>query len=56
MGGKAAAGSDVILVDDAEGAEAHVSGVVVVGEGEGVVGFEPAVVGVATFSGTANGE
>lgn len=56
VGGETAAGSDVVFVDDAKAAEAHVSGVVVVGEGEGVMGFEPAMVGVATFSRAADGE
>lgn len=56
MGGEAAAGGDVVLVDDAEAAEAHVRGVVVVGKGEGVAGLEPAVVGVAALGGAADDE
>jgi len=48
---EAAAGSDDVVVDDAQGAEAHPGGVVVVGEAEGEVGVEPAVVGVAAFFG-----
>ena len=43
-----------VLVDDPEGPEAHVLGVVVVGEGEGVVAVEPAVVGVAPLVALAN--
>jgi len=46
---EAALGGDGVLVDDAEGAEAHVGGGIVVGEAEGEVGVEPAVVGVAAF-------
>lgn len=40
---------DEVLVDDAEGAETHVRGIVVLGEGEGEVGVEPTVVGMAAF-------
>ena len=56
VSGEAAAGSDVVFVDDAQATEAHVGGVVVIGEGEGVMGFEPAMVGVAAFGGAADGE
>lgn len=56
VSGEAAAGSDAVFVDDAQAAEAHVGGVVVIGEGEGVMGFEPAMVGVAAFGGAADGE
>lgn len=56
VGGEAAAGGDVVFVDDAQAAEAHVGGVVVIGEGEGMMGLEPAMVGVAAFGGAADGE
>jgi hypothetical protein len=36
-----------VLIDHEERLEAHMAGVVVAGEGEGVVGIEPAVIGVA---------
>jgi ribosomal protein S5 len=39
-----------VVVQHAQGPEAHVPPVVVVGEREGVVGVEPAVVGVAAVS------
>ena len=48
-------GRDAVVVDDAQGAEAHVRGVVVVGERERVVRVEPAVVGVAALGGGAKG-
>ena len=47
-------GCDAVLVDDPQGPEPHVLGVVVVGEGEGVVAVEPAVVGVAPLVALAN--
>ena len=50
VGAEALAGRDAVVVDHAQRAEAHVLGVVVVGEREGVVGVEPAVVGVARAS------
>jgi hypothetical protein len=53
---EALAGSDAIFIDDPQRAEAHVGGVVVVGEREGVVAVEPAVVGVAALAGSANGD
>jgi hypothetical protein len=43
-----------VLVDDAQRPEAHVLGVVVVGEGEAVEGVEPPVLGVAPFVGAAD--
>ncbi len=46
-----AAALHAILVDDPERAEAHVRGVVVAREGEGVRGVEPAVVEVAALGG-----
>src|SRR5262249_12420707 len=51
MGAEARAGLYAVLVDDAQGAVAHVTRVVVVGEGKAVVGIEPAVIGVATLGG-----
>jgi hypothetical protein len=56
VGGEAGAGGDAVFVDDAERAEAHVGGVVVVAEAEGMEGAEPAVVGVAAVGGFAKGE
>src|SRR5205085_9449506 len=44
---EAAARLHPVLVDHPQRPEAHVGRVVVVGEGEGVVGVQPAVVGVA---------
>lgn len=44
--GEAGGGRDAVFVQDAQGAEVLVGGVVVLGEGEGVVAVEPAVVGV----------
>lgn len=44
---KACAALHAVFVYHAEGAEGFVRGVVVGGEGEGVEGVEPAVVGVA---------
>lgn len=49
-------GGDGVFVDDAEGAEAHVVGVPVLAEGEGVVGVEPAVVEVAAIGGSSDGD
>ncbi|MCY1365470.1 hypothetical protein D9M69_523160 [compost metagenome] len=51
---EAAAGGDAVVVDHAQRAEAHVSRVVVVGEGKGVKRIEPAMVGVASFGSAAN--
>ena len=51
MGAEAGAGGDAVLVDDAQAAEAHVVGIVIVGETEAMPGIEPAVVGVASFDG-----
>ena len=47
---KPSPGCDAVLVDHAQRAEAHVLRVVVVGEGEGVIAVEPAVVEVAAGS------
>lgn len=46
--GEATCGRDDIFVDDAERTEAHVLWIAVVGEAEGVVGVEPAVIEVAS--------
>jgi hypothetical protein len=43
MKAETAAGRDAVFVDDAKAAEAHLFGVVVVGEGERVVRVEPAM-------------
>jgi hypothetical protein len=49
VGAEAAAGLHPVLVDDPELAEPHEAGVMVAGEGEGVVRVEPAVVGVSSL-------
>ena len=54
VGAEALAGSDLVIVDHAEGAKAAVVGVVVSGEGKGVVGIKPAVVGMEAVLGPAN--
>ena len=45
-----------VFVEDAQGAEIRVAWVVVGGEGEGVVGVEPAVIGVAARAGGVEGD
>ena len=49
MRAEALPGRDAVVIDDAQGAEAHVRRIVVVGEGEGVMRLQPAVIGVAAF-------
>lgn len=49
VGAEAGAGHDDVVVDDPEGAEAHVFGVIIAAEGEGVFGIEPADAGEATI-------
>lgn len=56
VGVEAAGAGDVVFVDYAERAEGHVLGGVVVCEGEGVIGAQPAVVGVAARGGEAGDE
>src|ERR1017187_1231484 len=46
--------ADAVLVDHAEGSEAHVFGVVVAGEGKGVGSVQPAVIGMAALVAFAN--
>ena len=53
---EAGLGGDTVFVQDAEGAERHGCGIVVVCEGEGVVGIEPAMVGMTTGGGAAGGD
>ena len=43
-----------VVVDDPQGAKAHVGGVVVIAEGKRVIGVEPAVVEVASLGSLAN--
>ncbi len=45
VGAEAHACGDMVFIDDPQGAEVHMSGVVIVRKGEAVLGFEPAVVG-----------
>ena len=51
VGAEALSGCDLVIVDNAEGAKTPVVGMVVSGEGKGVVGIEPAVVGMETVVG-----
>ncbi len=44
---EAGVGGDLVVVPDAKRAPAHALGIVVVGEGEVVLGLQPAVVGAA---------
>jgi len=50
------AGSDAILVHDAERTEVVVGRVVIVAKGKGVVGVEPAMVEMATLGGESRDE
>jgi hypothetical protein len=56
MRGKACASSDDVLIDHTQAAEAHVRRIIVIGEGEGVVAIQPAVIGMAALVGFAKGE
>ena len=56
VSGKSTAPGDDIVIDDAQTAESHVGGVVVIGEGKGEPALEPAVVGVAAVRGFAEGD
>ncbi|MNT22915.1 hypothetical protein D3C72_1583170 [compost metagenome] len=56
VGAEALAGRDAVLVDHPQHREAHVGGIVVVGEREGVVGVEPAVIGMAALVAGAKGQ
>ena len=47
-------GLHAVIVDDPQGAKAHVGGIVVVAKGKRVVGVEPAVVEVAPLGSLAN--
>lgn len=55
VSGEAAAGRNLVLIDDAEATEAHVRGVVIAGEAEGVFAFEPAMIGKAALCGFTDG-
>ena len=46
--------ADAVFVDDAQGAEAHVPGIVIGREGKGMGGVQPAVIGVAALVAVAN--
>ena len=50
---KSVQGSHAVFVKNTQGAELLEGWVVVLGEGEGVVAVQPAVIGVATVRGTA---
>ena len=56
VGAEALPGRDAVLVDHAQRAEAHVRGVVVVGERERVERAQPAVVGMAALAGATDRE
>src|SRR5258708_4435932 len=47
---------DPVLVDDAQRAEAHVLGIVIVAEREGVAAVEPSEVGDAALLGGSDGD
>ena len=49
MHGKAVSGLHPILIDDSEGAESHVAGVVILIEGETVAGVQPPMIGATPF-------
>src|SRR5438552_13429028 len=51
VGVKAAVRGDDVVVEDAQGREVHVVGIVVVAEGKVPVRVQPAVVGVVTVGG-----
>lgn len=53
--GKAGLGRDAVFVQDAQGAEGLEGWVLVLGEGEGMVGVKPAVIGVAAVAASARG-
>jgi hypothetical protein len=53
VGAEARAGLHPVLVDHAQRAETHVLRVVIIGEGEAVVGVEPAVIGMAPVGAAA---
>lgn len=55
VGGEAGLGSNAVFVQDAQGAEGGELRGEIGGEGEGVVGVEPAVVSVAAGGGGAGG-
>ena len=44
---KPPAGADAVFIDDAQIAEPHVFGIVVIGKRESVIGIEPTVIGVS---------
>jgi hypothetical protein len=54
--GEVAAGGNVVLIDDAQGAEVHVLRVVVLRETEAEARVEPAVVGPAALAGFSKGK
>ena len=51
---EALARRDGVVVDDPEAPISHVLGIVVVSEGEGMPGVQPAVIGVAAVHGAAH--
>ena len=56
MSREAAVGLNGVVVHDPEGAEAHVVGVMIIGEGEGEASLQPSVVGLAAIFGWAFAE
>src|SRR5258705_4847908 len=55
MGVESAAGLDPVLVDDPQGTEAHVLGIVILAEREGVAAVQPSEVGDAPFLAVSDG-
>lgn len=56
VGGETCAWGDDVLVDDAQAAEAHVGGIVVISEAESVITIQPTEIGVAAFGRSSDGE
>jgi hypothetical protein len=51
---KARPRGDAVLVDDPQGTEPHVPGIVIAGEGKGVAGVKPAMIGGTTMGSETN--
>jgi hypothetical protein len=51
---KALAGSNEVLVDDAQRLEMRVARIMIIRKAEGVIGIQPTVIGVAAFTGFSN--
>ena len=53
---KALAGGDAVFVDYPQRAKAHLAGIVIIGEGKGVIGVQPAMIGVSAVLAFADGD